>query len=182
MQLEVIMSQDFDLSNGTDIHVDLGENHLTMLNQLASNHYGRNRTQTLRRAIHTLNNQHNDTQQQYTEEQTLEKLEKCLQSIRLVTEKIDSLEEEIEKLHRQPAVEGQLNRQVSQEDIDEVYNALYAADRPLSKNGLFEQTNLDIVALGLALNTLIDESIVYETSQNNTAIDRYGVQGMNYDD
>lgn len=177
------MSTDSDSSDSTDIHVDLGERYMSMLNELAKNHYGKNRTQTLRRAIHFLNERHEGgREQRHLDDQLVQKLDESIELVQALAEKFETVEEEIEKLHREPVVEGRSNRRASEEAIDEVYYELKTAERRLSKNGLIERTNLDLVDLGLALDTLIDEGIVYEDSQGGTAVDRYGIHGVTYND
>ena len=177
------MSNDCDYSDGTDIHVDLGERYISMLNELAGEHYGRNRTQTLRRAIHYLDEQHEEgSDQRGLGDQIVQKLDEVLELVNMLVEEVKNVEEEVEKLHHEPVMEGHSSREASREDIKEVYRVLKDAQHCLSKNGLIERTNLDPVELGLALNTLIDESIVYEESAGGKAADRYGVHGETYND
>lgn len=177
------MSTDSESPNSTDIHVDLGERYMSILNRVAEKYYGKNRTQALRRAIHFLEKRHNqDDKQRRLGDQIVKKLDEIIELVHTVIEKLETVEEGVEKLHRESVVEGRSNQQASEEAINEVYYELKIADRRLSVPGLIERTNLDPVELGLALNKLIDEEIVYEDSKGSTAEDRYGLHGVTYDD
>lgn len=163
-----------------DIHVDLGYELKSVLNELSEKYYGGNRTQTLRRAIKLLEIQQEEGEGgRRSDDEVKRLLNEMAEELETVASRLESVETELEKSNQDSSLPPHSKTDVSEEKKSKLFDELQGADKRLTVDELIARTMMELVDLSLALGELIDETLVETQETGGTR--RYGIIGKEYD-